>query len=666
MLETSYHYLITCGVHVGHSLLNSHRFCGWMVLAQRQKILLIDLSKFLYMFSKGIRMLQTAVRFRHPIWFISLDPMKGSVVRIASKFCGEYHVSTHWIGGLLTNYLSISRNSWWRYLYLSPMIHSAKQRLRQEIYEDWVLTRLTWPRVVFLCGVRKSYRVAKEALRALIPCIGIADTATSAHALSLAVPGNDESLEAIYFYNSLVAQTILLKKFSQVFSWANGVRKTGRLGSFAGWFAFRNSWRLAKTKSLSPKRPSFSPLWRRSSHWASSHSDFCTTASLMHRLTQYRLAAPRSLPQPRGDFWMESEEDQEATPSSLLSFFQVRNFFLVNQSLFNGLLALRFLALQRRCLRREIQPHFTAFRRKRPINYSGRKETFTFRHNYLDLTAPSYLTLDRDYLYKRAIGKIEEAFMLHRNPFFQQIFFNLLSTLFLLYSYYQRGPLQTPGAPLNFRNYRGNSPFRRRLRRERSQTPRFFKDVLYGFLLRCLHLNRRVSRSYRLPFFSISRNLPKKLPLLSSLAPGKIKPSPIVISQSRSRFKMINRVRPSLWHLWYRLWSSPRRLRRLAISRAQQQRFLFPKISQLSPLAFSFFALNKWSFYDGFLPKSYWQFRLLYLPTRDALSKGKSSERHGVQRRLQSYPLLHHSLFWIRRKPSRVRMRRSRRRVLRS
>lgn len=67
MLETSYHYLISCGVHVGHSLANSHRFCGWMVLAQRQKVLLIDLSKFILMLSKGLLLLQHAVRFRHPL-----------------------------------------------------------------------------------------------------------------------------------------------------------------------------------------------------------------------------------------------------------------------------------------------------------------------------------------------------------------------------------------------------------------------------------------------------------------------------------------------------------------------------------------------------------------------------------------------------------------------
>lgn len=65
-----------------------------MVLAQRQKVLLIDLSKFIHMFSRGLLLLQHAVRFRHPFWFITLDAMKASIVRKVSKLCGEYSVTS--------------------------------------------------------------------------------------------------------------------------------------------------------------------------------------------------------------------------------------------------------------------------------------------------------------------------------------------------------------------------------------------------------------------------------------------------------------------------------------------------------------------------------------------------------------------------------------------
>ena len=172
----------------------------------------------------------------------------------------------------------------------------------------------------------------------------------------------------------------------------------------------------------------------------------------MHSLVQYRLAVPRNLPQ--GKEYLEVDWEEEQKPSSIpLSFHEVRDFFLLNQSRFNGLIALRFFASQRLCVRGRIERHFRAFRLRRPIYYSGRKETFTFRHNYLDLMAPTPLRLDKDYVYKRAVGLIERAFLDYRNPPLQEIFFNLLSTLFLLYSYYQRGFLQNPSAAVNPHTY---------------------------------------------------------------------------------------------------------------------------------------------------------------------------------------------------------------------
>ena len=455
--------------------------------------------------------------------------------------------------------------------------------------------------------MRKSYRVAKEALRALIPCIGIADTATSAHALSLAVPGNDESLESIYFYNCLVSQTVLLKKFSLVFSWANGVRKTGRLGNFVRWFAVRNSWRLAQVKKkakLIPSsfsKPYFSLLWRPYSYWASSHSAFARTTSLMHHLMQYRLAISRTLHQGGSHLEVDWEEGQK--PSSIpLSLSQVRDFFLLNQSRFNGLVALRFFASCRNFLRLKIERRFRAFRSRRPISYSGKKETFTFRHNYLDLMAPSPLKLDRDYVYKRAVGEIDFAFMNFKNPPLQEIFFHVLSTLFLIYSYYQRGPLQSPSAAVNAATYFWHGPHRRRVHRERSRAPHFFQDVLYGFLIRTLHVTRTVSHSYRLPFLPVLRGKPKRFPIFSNKASGlnlssrRMSPhfhSPIVIARLYPRFKRIRYIQSSLWRRFLRLWTSPRRLRRLAIAKAKRQIFTYPRMSELSPRAFSFFALNK-------------------------------------------------------------------------
>jgi hypothetical protein len=245
----------------------------------------------------------------------------------------------------------------------------------------------------------------------------------------------------------------------------------------------------------------------------------------------------------------------------------VRRHFLENQARFNGLVALRFFASRRRFLRPIIERSFSALGEKRPIHYSGRKVTFTFRHNYLDLMAPSPLRLDKDYVYKRAVGSIDAAFLRYRNRPLQEMFFHVLSTLFLLYSYYQRGPLQSPSAAVNAATYFWHGPHRRRVHREGSKAPQFFQDVLYGFLVRTLHLTRTVSSSYRLPFLPIFRGLPKrpgavprKMGWRAAKRPGavprkmgwrfpKMGPdfrSSLTIARFRLRFHRVKALRPSL------------------------------------------------------------------------------------------------------------------------
>lgn len=639
MLEPSYHYLISCGVHVGHSLANSHRLCGWMVLAQRQKVLLIDLSKFIHMFSRGLSLLQHAVRFRHPFWFITLDAMKASIVRKVSKLCGEYSVTSCWIGGLLTNFLSLSRHSWIRYMYLSPLVHSAKQRLRRELYEDWLLTRLTWPRLVFLCGVRHSYRVAREASLAGIVCLGIADTATGAHALSLAIPGNDESLEAIYFYNTLLANAVLLKKFTTVFAWASSVRKTSRLGNFVHWFAFHGLSRLKRWT----KGHKTSSTWSSYSPRGSTQPAFSTTASLMSKLMLSALAVSRHLPKAQEVFSLD-------TPAATvpLSDKRVRLFFVHNDPLFQGLLALRFLASRRNLLKRWVAPSFRALKRRRPIGYSHRKSTFTFRHNYLDLLAPTPLGLERDYVYKR--GVTIAPFFSYRNPSLERVAFKLLSALFLLYARYQRFPLQSPQGGVTSYSYEWRSPYRRRLRRENAPAAAFFQRVLYIFLARALNLTFSVARGYRLPGKEpIASRFRKASLVVRKGAASDLR----LLAVSRMRFARRRKASSSRrWKAhgspWY-LLRSLRKHRRKLLRRARRPFFL--QQASVGDKAFSFFQYHTWQFEQGFLPRLYWQSRLLHVPSQSSLPLklvGKMEQRSFSLRRLASYPLLLHSIHWAR------------------
>ena len=580
-----------------------------MVLAQREKVLLIDLSKFIYMLSKGLILLQAAVRLRQPVWFVTLDAMKASTVQQAALACGEFYVGTNWINGLITNFLAITATSWVRYHYKVSIVHSAKQRLRQDIYNNWLLTRLTWPRVVFLCGLSYSYGVAKETLSSAIPCLGIADTATSAHALSCAIPGNDESLESIYFYNTLLANSILLKKFTLVFSWAVSIRRTSRLASFTEWFAFYGASRLKlKQQNINPIAP-----WHRYTFISSGQSSFITTASLMSNLISYTMGISKNIPKASAFFY-------SAAGGLNFSAKEVRTFFLSNNKIFQGLLGIHFLASRRNFLKPWLKQSFNPIDPKRINRFSYPKTNFNFRHNFLDL-----MTADNDYIYKKVVAF--PAFLNYENKPLERVCFKILSSLLLLLSSFQLAILHSPAAAVNPYVYAKTTSYFRRLRGSPSIVPDFFREKIYLFLVKALGLTSFVTTKY-----SLLENIPRRILVKAPNADYFVK---YLANNSISKCCI------SLKKQWALAKFKNRKVTKVNF---------FTK-THLSPRAFTSFVLDNWAFTQGFLPRVYWQFNLTHHSSRNKAFidlESKLFQRNFRQERLASYPIFNKSILWIR------------------
>ena len=115
-----------------------------------------------------------------------------------------------WINGLITNYISML-NTYIKLRQMAYRSYSVGRKKVYEIYKQFLMTRLTWPRAIFVSSVKNSYGPSKESYKLRIPCLGVVDTDTYSHVASIAMPGNDESFECLFFYNDLVAQHILSK-----------------------------------------------------------------------------------------------------------------------------------------------------------------------------------------------------------------------------------------------------------------------------------------------------------------------------------------------------------------------------------------------------------------------------------------------------------------------
>lgn len=239
-MQFRYEHLINLGVHLGHNYENSLIESAWMVYAFRERLLIIDLFKFLRIIRIAFDVIKHAINKRCPIWFVNLEPSFDRYTRIAAEKCGEFSTTLYWIKGMLSNFGKTTK-SFLKLSKLNRFVKNRKNRLFDINYKRWLFTRYTWPRAIFISSVESSYFAANEANSFLIPSIGIVDTTTDSQTSSVAVPGNDDSLECIVFYNNMICSYILYRKIVGVVIWFFNVRRARRVVNFKDWLFKKSS-----------------------------------------------------------------------------------------------------------------------------------------------------------------------------------------------------------------------------------------------------------------------------------------------------------------------------------------------------------------------------------------------------------------------------------------
>lgn len=232
----AYFQLIRLGVHIGHTYKNTVLYASWLIYGFRQDIAVINLYKFINMFRIGLSCLDAAVFKFSPIWFANQNRNYSKFIEYFSFKCGEFSSTKYWIRGMLSNYWVIC-DSFRNITLKADVVKSRKNILFNYNFKRWHLTRFSWPGAIFISSVKNSYFATAEAVFANVPCLGIVDTNSLSQSCTIAIPGNDDSLDCIIFYNDLVSEYILFRKFSYVFLWFINTRKAKRLVSFNDWFS---------------------------------------------------------------------------------------------------------------------------------------------------------------------------------------------------------------------------------------------------------------------------------------------------------------------------------------------------------------------------------------------------------------------------------------------
>ena len=155
------------------------------------------------------------------ILFVSTKKQATEAIADLAKETSQFYVNHRWLGGMLTNWKTIS-NSIKRYKKLSSDLKkentgfTKKENLKMGIQRDKLERSLGGiaemkkiPDMIFIIDTNIEELAVKESIKLNIPIVAILDTNSDPDGVNYPIPGNDDARRAINLYCDLIKQTIV-------------------------------------------------------------------------------------------------------------------------------------------------------------------------------------------------------------------------------------------------------------------------------------------------------------------------------------------------------------------------------------------------------------------------------------------------------------------------
>ena len=214
--------LLEAGVHFGHHTRRWNPKMAPYIFGKRNSIHIINLEKTVPMLYEALEAIQSIAKSGGKFLFVGTKRSASDLIAQAATNCGQYYVNHRWLGGMLTNWETVSK-SIKKLKNLEERISSGeinnltkKERLnieRQKEKLDLTLGGIKdmngIPDALFVIDTNKEAIAVLEANNLNIPVIAICDTNTNPSNVDYPIPGNDDALRAISLYCDLIAASVL-------------------------------------------------------------------------------------------------------------------------------------------------------------------------------------------------------------------------------------------------------------------------------------------------------------------------------------------------------------------------------------------------------------------------------------------------------------------------
>ncbi|MDR3424374.1 MAG: 30S ribosomal protein S2 [Alphaproteobacteria bacterium] len=213
--------LFEAGVHFGH---NTRRWNPKMqpyLFGVRNNVHIIDLEQTVPLFQRALQTLRDTAASGGRILFVGTKRQAQDKVAEAAKRCGQYYVNHRWLGGMLTNWKTISQSikrlrelndkleTSAKKLVKKEMLQMSRDRDKLERALGGIKDMGGLPDIIFVIDTLKEDIAIAEAAKLGIPVVAIVDSNSDPAHIAFPIPGNDDASRAIELYCDFAAQAIL-------------------------------------------------------------------------------------------------------------------------------------------------------------------------------------------------------------------------------------------------------------------------------------------------------------------------------------------------------------------------------------------------------------------------------------------------------------------------
>ncbi|MCD2136659.1 30S ribosomal protein S2 [Salinicoccus halitifaciens] len=214
--------LLEAGVHFGHQTRRWNPKMKKYIFTERNGIYIIDLQKTVKKVAEAYNFVKEISEDGGKVLFVGTKKQAQDAIKEEAERAGQLYVNQRWLGGILTNYKTISKrirrideiekmeaDGTFDVLPKKEVVELRKEYDRLIKFLGGIRDMKEMPKAIFIVDPRKERNAIAEAKKLNIPIVAMVDTNCDPDEVDYVIPANDDAIRAVRLMTSKMADAVL-------------------------------------------------------------------------------------------------------------------------------------------------------------------------------------------------------------------------------------------------------------------------------------------------------------------------------------------------------------------------------------------------------------------------------------------------------------------------